>query len=327
VGEGIDLALANKESLVVGGELVTALAEATGAQLIPVDSEHSALYQLIGAEPPGTVDRLVLTASGGPFRGRTDLDDVTREEALKHPTWDMGGKITIDSATLMNKGLELIEAHHLFGVPYDRIDVVVHPQSVIHSMVTFVDGATLAQVNWPALFSGAPVAGDLDVQWIHGSRSARRNTDPKIQVHACDPHTFVLRQSKAVHYEAPFLYLFCGNDRALLLDTGATEQSEKFPLRETVDHLLGNWLADHPRGSYELVVAHTHGHGDHTAGDSQFAGRPDTIMVPGDVASVRSFFGFADWPDQIVQFDLGGRVLDVTGIPGHHPASIVVYDP
>jgi len=175
--------------------------------------------------------------------------------------------------------------------------------------------------------AAAPVGVDLDVRWIHGSRSARGDTDPKIQVHACDPHTFVLRQSKAVHYEAPFLYLFCGNDRALLLDTGATEQSEKFPLRETVDHLLGNWLADHPRGSYELVVAHTHGHGDHIAGDSQFAGRPDTIMVPGDVASVRSFFGFADWPDQIVQLDLGGRVLDVTGIPGHHPASIVVYDP
>src|SRR5213076_775030 len=102
LGEGIDLALANKESLVVGGELVTALAEATGAQIVPVDSEHSALYQLIAAERPGSVDRLVLTASGGPFRGRQDLDDVTPEQALAHPTWDMGGRITIDSATLMN---------------------------------------------------------------------------------------------------------------------------------------------------------------------------------------------------------------------------------
>jgi hydroxyacylglutathione hydrolase len=175
--------------------------------------------------------------------------------------------------------------------------------------------------------AAAPVPVDLDVRWIHGSRPTRGNTDPKIQVHACDPHTFVLRQSKAVHYEAPFLYLFCGNERALLLDTGATEQSEAFPLRETVDRLLENWLADHPRSSYELVVAHTHGHGDHVAGDSQFAGRPDTIMVPGDVASVLSFFRFTDWPDQIVQLDLGGRVLDLTGIPGHHPASIVVYDP
>jgi 1-deoxy-D-xylulose-5-phosphate reductoisomerase len=151
LGEGIDLALANKESLVVGGELVMQLAEATGAQVIPVDSEHSALHQLIAGEAPGTVDKLVLTASGGPFRGRSraDLEDVTVEEALKHPTWAMGGKITIDSATLMNKGLELIEAHHLFGVPYDRIDVVVHPQSIVHSLITLNDGAALAHLGHP----------------------------------------------------------------------------------------------------------------------------------------------------------------------------------
>jgi 1-deoxy-D-xylulose-5-phosphate reductoisomerase len=151
LGEGIDLALANKESLVVGGELVMALAEATGAQVIPVDSEHSALFQLIGSERPGTVDRLVLTASGGPFRGRTaeDLRTVSREDALAHPTWDMGGKITIDSATLMNKGLELIEAHHLFGIPYEQIDVVVHPQSIIHAIVHMNDGASLAHLGYP----------------------------------------------------------------------------------------------------------------------------------------------------------------------------------
>jgi 1-deoxy-D-xylulose-5-phosphate reductoisomerase len=149
LGEGIDLALANKESLVVGGELVTALAEATGAQLIPVDSEHSALFQLMAGERPGTVDRLVLTASGGPFRGRTDLDGVTVDEALAHPTWRMGGKITVDSATLMNKGLELIEAHHLFGVPYERIDVVVHPQSIVHALVHLNDGASLAHLGYP----------------------------------------------------------------------------------------------------------------------------------------------------------------------------------
>jgi 1-deoxy-D-xylulose-5-phosphate reductoisomerase len=147
--EGIDVALANKESLVVGGELVMALAEATGAQLIPVDSEHSALHQLIRREAPGTVDRLVLTASGGPFRGRTDLEGVTREEALAHPTWDMGGKISIDSATLTNKGLELIEAHHLFGVPYEQIEVVVHPQSIIHAVVHLNDGASLAHMGYP----------------------------------------------------------------------------------------------------------------------------------------------------------------------------------
>jgi 1-deoxy-D-xylulose-5-phosphate reductoisomerase len=149
LGEGIDLALANKESLVVGGELVMTLAEATGAQLLPVDSEHSALFQLMANERPGTVDRLVLTASGGPFRGRTDLDSVTREEALAHPTWDMGGKITVDSATLMNKGLELIEAHHLFGLAYEDIDVVVHPQSIVHAVVHLNDGASLAHLGYP----------------------------------------------------------------------------------------------------------------------------------------------------------------------------------
>ncbi len=151
LAEGIDLALANKESLVVGGELVNALAEATGARIIPVDSEHSALHQLVAGERPGSVERLVLTASGGPFRGRSraQLERVTVAEALAHPTWAMGGKISIDSATLMNKGLEVIEAHLLFGTPYDRIDVVVHPQSLIHALVTLCDGAALAHLGHP----------------------------------------------------------------------------------------------------------------------------------------------------------------------------------
>ncbi len=147
--EGIDVALANKESLVIGGELTTALAEATGARLLPVDSEHSALFQLVGAEAPGTVERLVLTASGGPFRGRDDLAGVSVEDALAHPTWRMGGRITIDSATLMNKGFEAIEAHHLFAVPYERIEVVVHPQSIVHSLIDLNDGATLAHLGYP----------------------------------------------------------------------------------------------------------------------------------------------------------------------------------
>ena len=149
LSEGIELALANKESLVVGGDLVTALAEATDTRIIPVDSEHSALFQLVNAEPPGTIERLVLTASGGPFRGRTDLAGITPEEALAHPTWDMGGRITIDCATLMNKGFEMIEAHHLFGTPYGRIDVVVHPQSIIHGLVHLNDGASLAHLGYP----------------------------------------------------------------------------------------------------------------------------------------------------------------------------------
>ncbi len=151
LGEGIDLALANKESLVVGGELVMQLADATGAAIIPVDSEHSALHQLLATERRENVQRLVLTASGGPFRGRgaAELEDVTVEQALAHPTWAMGGKITIDSATLMNKGLELIEAHHLFATPYGAIDVVVHPQSIIHSLIQLCDGATLAHLGYP----------------------------------------------------------------------------------------------------------------------------------------------------------------------------------
>ena len=149
LGEGIDLALANKESLVVGGELVTQLADATGARLLPIDSEHTAMHHLLTGEPPGVVQKLVVTASGGPFRTRKDLTGITVEEALNHPTWRMGGKITIDSATLMNKGLEVMEAHHLFGTPYERIDVVVHPQSIIHALVQLCDGSTKAHMGYP----------------------------------------------------------------------------------------------------------------------------------------------------------------------------------
>ncbi|PWW23278.1 1-deoxy-D-xylulose 5-phosphate reductoisomerase [Geodermatophilus normandii] len=143
------VALANKESLVAGGDLVTAAA--APGQLVPVDSEHSALAQCLRGGRRSEVARLVLTASGGPFRGRAaaDLADVTVEQALAHPTWDMGPVVTINSATLVNKGLELIEAHLLFGVPYADIDVVVHPQSIVHSMVTFTDGATIAQASPP----------------------------------------------------------------------------------------------------------------------------------------------------------------------------------
>jgi 1-deoxy-D-xylulose-5-phosphate reductoisomerase len=149
LGEGIDLALANKESLVVGGELVTALAEATGAQIVPVDSEHTALHQLLAGQPPGAVERLTITASGGPFRGHTraQLQEVTVEQALAHPTWEMGSMNTIGSATLMNKGLELMEAHHLFGVPYECIDVIVHPQSLVHGLIQLADGAMLAHIG------------------------------------------------------------------------------------------------------------------------------------------------------------------------------------
>ena len=177
---GARLALANKESLVAGGPLVTRAA--APGQIVPVDSEHSALAQCLRGGRAEEVSRLVLTASGGPFRGRTraELADVTVAEALAHPTWDMGPVITINSATLINKGLEVIEAHLLFDVPYDRIDVVVHPQSFVHSMVTFHDGSTLAQagppdmvlpialaLGWPDRLAGAarPCTWDTAQRW------------------------------------------------------------------------------------------------------------------------------------------------------------------
>ena len=148
---GVDLALANKESLVAAGELALAALERGGGRLLPVDSEHSAAFQCLEGRTPDQVDSLVLTASGGPFRGRTrdELTDVTAKDALVHPTWNMGPKITIDSATLANKGLELIEAHFLFGLPYQQIEVVVHPTSVVHALVRFRDGASLAHLGYP----------------------------------------------------------------------------------------------------------------------------------------------------------------------------------
>jgi 1-deoxy-D-xylulose-5-phosphate reductoisomerase len=148
---GVDLALANKESLVAGGELATATWRKGGGRILPVDSEHSAAFQLLEGREPETVHSLVLTASGGPFRGRTRLDlaGVNAGEALAHPTWNMGPKITVDSATLMNKGLELIEAHFLFDLPYERIEVVVHPTSVVHALVRLRDGAALAHLGYP----------------------------------------------------------------------------------------------------------------------------------------------------------------------------------
>ncbi len=150
---GKRVALANKETLVVAGELVAAAAAAGGGEVVPVDSEHSAILQCIGHRPATEVRRLLLTASGGPFRGwsRERLEQATLADALRHPTWRMGRKITVDSATLANKALEVIEAHFLFGVPYDRIEIVVHPQSVVHSFVEFIDGSVLAQVGVPSM--------------------------------------------------------------------------------------------------------------------------------------------------------------------------------
>ena len=170
---GRTLALANKESLIVGGALVTSLAKP--GQIVPVDSEHSAIAQALRSGAAHEVRRLVLTASGGPFRGRdrASLADVTPEDALAHPTWDMGRMVTTNSATLVNKGLEVIEAHLLFGVPFDRIDVVVHPQSIVHSMVEFSDGSTIAQASPPDM--RLPISLGLD--WPNRVAGAGRPLD------------------------------------------------------------------------------------------------------------------------------------------------------
>jgi len=150
---GKDVGLANKEALVSGGALVMSLVREKGTRLLPIDSEHSAIFQCLNGENPKTIQRLILTASGGPFRSFNEeqLRHATLDQALCHPTWKMGPKVTIDSSTLMNKGLEVIEAHWLFNIPLDRIDVVIHPQSIIHSMVEFIDGSTMAQMGEPSM--------------------------------------------------------------------------------------------------------------------------------------------------------------------------------
>ncbi|MFI8362023.1 MBL fold metallo-hydrolase [Streptomyces sp. NPDC085612] len=173
---------------------------------------------------------------------------------------------------------------------------------------------------------GAPVAGSLDVVWHAGWPSPKHDPAPEIQVHAYSEHTVILRQNKSVHYEAPFLFLLFGEDRALLLDTGATADPSHFPLRETVDRLVDRWLERHPRPDYALVVAHTHGHGDHVAADGQFADRPRTTVVGPSLEEVTEYFGLADWPHRTGELDLGGRVLDLIPGPGHHRAALVLHD-
>ena len=157
---GKDIALANKETLVAGGDIIMPLIREKGVAMLPIDSEHSAIWQCLKGEKRADLDRILITASGGPFRGmkREDLENVTLEDALHHPTWNMGGKITIDSATMMNKGLEIIEAHHLYGIACSKIDVVVHPQSIIHSMIRLKDGSVLAQMGKPSMVLPIEVA-------------------------------------------------------------------------------------------------------------------------------------------------------------------------
>jgi glyoxylase-like metal-dependent hydrolase (beta-lactamase superfamily II) len=167
---------------------------------------------------------------------------------------------------------------------------------------------------------------DLDARWLRGERPGRRNTDPPIQVHHANESTVILRQSFATSYEAPFLYLLFGAERALLLDTGATASPERFPLRATVDQLIDEWLARHPAADYELIVAHSHAHSDHIAADGQFAGRPHTTIVDHDPDAVAAFFGIVDRPSAVGSLELGGRELTILAIPGHQASSIAVYD-
>ncbi|MEV6598658.1 MBL fold metallo-hydrolase [Actinoplanes sp. NPDC051346] len=179
----------------------------------------------------------------------------------------------------------------------------------------------------PIDFTATPSEGrGLDVRWIHGSVSAKHNTDPDIQVYAHDPHTLILRQNMAVHYEAPFLFLLFGNDRAVLIDTGATAEAEFFPLRRTVDDLMARWLTAHPRDGYELLVLHTHAHSDHVAGDGQFADRPDTVVVGADRATAWAYLGLGADLDRVTTLDLGGRVLECLASPGHQEAAVTFYD-
>ena len=169
--------------------------------------------------------------------------------------------------------------------------------------------------------------GSLEVKWIHGSVSAKHNTDPDIQIHAYNEHTFILRQNMAVHVEAPFMFLLFGNERVILLDTGATRSPRFFPLRQTVDRLISQWLANYPRKDYPLVVAHTHLHRDHFEADSQFADRPNTTVVGKSLADTIAFYGFQNWPQDEVTFDLGGRPLRIIATPGHEAAEVSIYDP
>ncbi|WP_447940197.1 1-deoxy-D-xylulose-5-phosphate reductoisomerase [Pseudoxanthomonas mexicana] len=190
---GKRLLLANKESLVLAGELVTAAADAAGADIIPIDSEHNAIFQCLRSrQAQAEVKRIVLTASGGPFRGRSraDLAQATRAQAVAHPKWSMGPKISVDSATLMNKGLELIEAHHLFGVGRERLDVLVHPQSLVHSLVEFVDGSTLAQLGLPDMRTSLAVGLGWPERIASGVHGLDLLQHPRLDFEAPDTDAF-----------------------------------------------------------------------------------------------------------------------------------------
>lgn len=168
--------------------------------------------------------------------------------------------------------------------------------------------------------------GDLNVTWIHGAASCKNSKDPPIQVHTYNKNLSILRQNKCLDYEGPFLYLVFGTEKALLLDTGATDSATTFPLRKTVEDLINEHYGAANRGKIQLIVAHSHAHGDHTAGDSQFDGKASTTLVGLSPTAVAKFFKISDWPNQLVDFDLGGRILKIIPLPGHEASHIAIYD-
>ena len=254
---GAVLALANKESLVAGGALVTGAA--APGQIVPVDSEHSALAQCLRGGRAEEVDRLVVTASGGPFRGRSreQLAGVTVDEALAHPTWAMGPVVTINSATMVNKGLEVIEAHLLFGIPYDRIDVVVHPQSIVHSMVTFLDGSTIAQVSPPDM--KLPIG--LALAWpdrLPGASSPARWSHPQTWVfeppdHDALPGVRLARQAGEAGGCVPAVFNAANEEAVAAFVAGALPFTGITDLIARVLGAADAWTAD--PGTVEDVLA------------------------------------------------------------------------
>jgi 1-deoxy-D-xylulose-5-phosphate reductoisomerase len=256
VAAGKDVALANKESLVMAGDLVTAGARARGVRILPVDSEHSAIFQCLAESGSGQVRRIILTASGGPFRTRprATFASITAEEALKHPNWSMGKKVTIDSATLMNKGLEVIEAHWLFGVPVDRVDVIIHPQSIIHSLVEYVDGSLLAQLGVPDM--------RVPIQYALTYPERRPNSVPRLALERLTGLTFeAVDREKFPCLDLAYEAALAGGSSTVVLNAANEVAVQRFLGRrigfDEIPTLIQKALDAHPRravGTVEEVL-------------------------------------------------------------------------
>ena len=259
---GTPVALANKESLIIGGDLVVAAAEAAGGReshLIPVDSEHSALAQCLRSGTRAEVGRLVLTASGGPFRGctRAELAEVTADAALAHPTWAMGPLVTINSATLMNKGLELIEAHELFDVPWDALEVVVHPQSVVHSMVEFLDGSTIAQLSPPDMRLPIQLAMSWPDRLDHAFTACDWSTASQLTFEPADRATFrALDLAEAAGRRRGTFPAVLNGANEVAVEAFLAGRIGFLDLAEVVEDVLSAWDATHPGnpGGLEDVI-------------------------------------------------------------------------